>query len=316
MTTSRLFTYLLLLMIGGLLSCSDHPFQPLVTPGSTANRLRVKTLTLDLPNNQAKVSSFRYDGQGRLSQILTYQTPDSTVSAIEINNYTYDGQNRLTGLQREAVPYPRQNRPNFVYQYIYLYNAAGQVIGLNQLNSFSLTFGYNSANQLAGGSRLYAISGLTISGSNSFTFTGNNLIRSSDSRNIPTRSGTPDPIVTTVDEYTHDDKINPFYGVYLIPYPNEFSGPSNMAKTYFGGLDNFLTLSRNNVLTQLTSSSTTSFGSSGPSTLGLIESAVYQYQYNAASLPTVRVKTTTRPGGPTFPSVTTVETLRFEYESY
>ncbi|MDB5239694.1 MAG: hypothetical protein JWP57_319 [Spirosoma sp.] len=312
MTTSRLFTYLMLFMVGGLLSCSDHPIQPLVTPGSAANRLRVKTLTLDLPNNQAKVSSFRYDGQGRLSQILTYQTPDSAVSTIEYNNYTYDGQNRLTGLRREVVLYPRGSGPNSIDQYTYIYNAAGQVSGLNRSNSFSLTFTYNGANQLVSSSRFYGIAGLSVTGFNSFTFTGNNLTSVSDRRNIPLRSGS-DPNATRVDIYTHDDKINPFYGVYLIPapYPIGNAGAADMVRTYFGGIDNFLNLSRNNVLTQQ-STITTDYFFPTPSSTSYTESSVYQYQYNVANLPIVRTKTSTT----SLNNTVAVETLHFEYESY
>ncbi|MDB5239693.1 MAG: hypothetical protein JWP57_318 [Spirosoma sp.] len=317
MTTSRLFTYLMLFMVGGLLSCSDHPIQSLVTPGSTANRLRVKTLTEDLPNNQTKVSLFRYDVQGRLSQILAYQTPDSTVSAIEYSNYTYDQQNRLTGLRREAVQYPRprDNQQNRVEQYIYTYNPAGQLTEINYVNGFRVGFSYNSSGQLVSSNRSFSdpIANISLSGSNSFIFTGNNL-STLNSNSFASLRG---PVFSSesVTTYTHDHKVNPFYSVLVIPAPSKgfinlmTGGPAFPVETYFGGVDNVLNLSRNNILSEVTNStSTQNFINPTSSTL----STIYQYQYNAANLPTVRTKTTT----PALNSTVTVETLRFEYESY
>jgi YD repeat-containing protein len=311
MTTTRLLSYLIYLMVGGLVSCSDHPFQPLVTPGSTANRLRVKTLTLDLPNNQAKVSSFRYDAQGRLSSIVAYQTPDSTVSDIQYSVYQYDGQNRLTGLRRSVLPYPRPqgNALNLIEQYTYSYNADGRVSEISHSGGLTWRFGYNSAGQLASGSVSYSHPRFSIQGSLAFTFTGNNLTQTVGGTSItyqgmPPGTSTGFPGVSTA-TYTYDDKLNPFYGVFVIPSP--FGGPGNVLLSpsiptaFFGGIDNVLHLSQNNVLTDI------------PPSGGFRESITYQYQYNAANLPTVRIKTSTAPAPN---STVTVETLRFEYESY
>lgn len=310
----RILSYLTLLLIGGLLACSDHRI-PAVTPGSTTTRLRVKTIMEDSPTNLAKVSLFRYDAQGRLSSILAYQTPDSTVSEIEYSNYQYDGQNRLTGLRRAVVPYPRppSGQPYRAEQYFYTYNAAGQLSEINYVNGFRVGFSYNGSGQLASSGRIFGVSGLTLRGSDRFTFTGNNLTILNSERNIPSRGGI-DPIVTANTAYTHDDKVNPFYGIYVIPAPssrfvNLQSGPGSPG-TYFGGIDNPLILSQNNVLTEVSTVSFTDQSGTSTST-GL--PVTYQYQYNVANLPTVRVKTTTSPA----PNNTvTVETLRFEYESY
>ena len=308
---SRLLIYLTFLLIGGLSSCTDHRI-PAVTPGSTTTRLRVKTITQDLPNNIAKVSAFKYDAQNRLSSILAYQTPDSTVSDIQYSTYQYDGQNRLTGLRREAVRYPRGSGSNRVEEYVYTYNGAGQLAGINYINGFSLTFAYNGSNQLMSSYRV-SYSGLSLLGRDFFTFTGRNLTSLRSNINLPTRGSGPEGTSITETTYMHDEKANPFYGVFVIPDPlsgfiNLQFGPGSV-QTYFGGIGNALTLSQNNVLTEVSNNNSTFAGTSQSNTV----SSTYQYQYNAASLPTVRTKTTTStsPG-----STTTVETLRFEYESY
>ncbi|MCK8493768.1 hypothetical protein M0L20_18015 [Spirosoma sp. RP8] len=306
MITHRLLTCFIGVSIAlGLTTCSDHHI-PDVTPGSTASRLRVKTLTLELPNNVAKVSSFRYDGQGRLSSIFTYQTPDSTVSELETSLYQYDAQNRLTQLRRQAILYPRGNPFNPTEQYTFTYNSAGQLSGLAYLNGFTLGFTYNSANQLIRSGRQFSISGLSITGSNSFSYTGNNLTRLTDNRTLPLRG--PSGNTESVSDYTHDDKVNPFYGLYVIPapYPSGFvnmANSPNLVATYFGGLENVLNLSKNNVVRQVTNTTTTigSQVSTGTATVA------YQYEYNTANLPSVRRM-----------SVDNVmtQTLRFDYESY
>jgi len=64
--------------------------------------------------------------------------------------------------------------------------------------------------------------------------------------------------------YTFDDKINPFYGTYIIPAPGVFMpfagiglfGPSY---TLHGGIDNMYNLSQNNVRSTVSSSGTTSY---------------------------------------------------------
>lgn len=306
MKTSQSLIYLsVLVLAGSLWTCTDH-LSPAVSPGSTTVRLRVKTITQELPNNLAKVSALRYDGQGRLSSLLTYQTPDSTASEVETSIYQYDGQNRLTGLRHEAVVYPRGSQANPVEQYTYTYNGAGQVSSLSYANGFLLSFTYNGANQLATSGRQFSIPGISVSGGESFTFTGNNLTTLISARTLPLRGPSGD--TRSVITYTHDDKINPFYGVYVIPapYPNGFVNmmfSPNTVKTYFGGLENVLNLSRNNVLTEVTNSTTTIAGNATNGTV----SAAYQYEYNASNLPTVRRTTI---------NGVLTETLRFGYESY
>ncbi|MBD2754207.1 hypothetical protein [Spirosoma validum] len=307
----RVAIYLLLLVVAGsLVTCTDHSV-PGVTPGSSPARLRVKSLTSELPNNVAKVSSFTYDGQGRLSSILTYQTPDSTVAELVYNVYLYDSQNRLTRLQRTRIPFPRPQNNQSVdgTSYVYSYNALGQVSAINAPNMLAWTYSYNAANQLARAVSRFSLPQFTIEGDIQFAFTGKNLTQTTGGTIIRYQGmppGTSDrfPGVGPA-TYTHDDKINPFYGIPVIPpftggFGTVLSGPTSPG-ALFGGTDNVLNLSQNNVLSE-----------TPPSGQGY-PLVTYQYQYNATNLPTVRIKTT---GLPNPTGSVTIETLRFEYESY
>jgi YD repeat-containing protein len=277
----------------GVSACSDH-LTSSPTPGAADSRLRVKRITQEVSANVAKVSQFQYDAQGRLGAIRLYQSPDSTISEVEQVVYQYD-QNRLLQLRREVTLYPRNSQPNLVEQYTYAYDAAGKITGLTYANGFALTFAYNSANQLASSGRFFATSGLTLTGSDSFTFTGSNLTGVTSVRSIPTRGG-PALSSTSVSTFTYDGKANPFYGVYIIPapYPNGFVNLTfspRLVETYFGGVDNALTLSQNNILSSLANGVTTT----------------YEYEYNAANLPVVRRTNVNN---------VVTQTLRFEYETY
>lgn len=297
MIINRLLRYLAFATIAGVfLTCSDHRF-PDITPGSGTARLRVKSLTKELPNSLARVSKFTYDNQGWLSSIITYQTPDSSLAEVENSIYQYDGQNRLTQLRHEAIRYPRGSQPNSVEVYAYSYNTTGPVTGLSHSPGepgYVLTFGYNATGKLASSGRSYSTGGLRIRGTDLFTFTGNNLTGINVSRTFAGMGG-PEMTSTFSRTFTHDDKVNPFYGSYIIPaaYPDGFANPRlspGLLYTYFGGIDNMLNLSQNNPLSGYFNGDLT-----------------YQYQYNTANLPTVRT---------TIANSATTETLRFEYESY
>jgi hypothetical protein len=295
------FLIFLLLLAGGLSGCLDHRI-PSITPGLPVSRLRVKKMILELPDNVAKVSLFNYDTKGRLNSILIYQTPDSTISELDYNYYRYDEQDRLTGYRREVVLYPRGNRENAIDTYSFGYDETDKLNQMAHLNGFFVGFTYGSNNQLTRANKSFGVPGLAIREVDSFTSTGNNLTGFQYDVSITAMGGLPFGGPGNTNTYTHDDKLNPFYGVFLIPapYPKGFVYLLNnyaQAITYFGGTDNVLNLSQNNVLTETSLNSKTT----------------YQYQYNAANLPTVRVKTTT--ATKPFESVS-VETLRFEYESY
>lgn len=185
---------------------------------------------------------------------------------------------------------------------------AGQVSQISHSGGLTWNYGYTEANQLSTASLFYSHPRFSIQGSLKFTFTGNNLTQTTGGTGIryqgmPEGTSTGFPGVSGA-TFTHDDKLNPFYGVFVVPSPlpgfsNVLLGPTT-PWALFGGIDNVQSLSQNNVLTETPVSQYQ----------GTI---TYLYQYNAANLPTVRIKTTTTP--PPNAGVT-VETLRFEYESY
>lgn len=279
--------YLLFVLV--FAGCGDHRI-PSITPGSGVNRLRVKKITQDMPNNTAKVSVFQYDAQGRLGSIMAYQTPDSTASPVENNVYQYDAQNRLTQLNRTVAG------KGFDYEvYKYAYNASGQVSGLgftssNPIYVWSITPVYDADNRLVGSSKSFSVPGVSTRESGTYTYTGNNLTFASLTGNA-VQKGAQLPQQTVKITYTYDTGINPFYGIFVIPAPFDYASPPSGvfigSYTYYGGISNLLNLSQNNLVSDGTS--------------------VYAYTYNAANLPTSRI--TTSNGNVT-------ETLHFAYEAY
>ena len=285
-----------LLFIAAFGACTDHRI-PAVTPGSVSTRLRVKTITQETPNNPTKVSAFKYDGQNRLSLIIAYQLPDSSVAPVENSVYTYDAQNRLTQLKRDIV-----RRGSASETYTLSYDAAGHV-SLNHLPStFGIGLRYTADNRVSGYGKVVNVPGIQYHGFGTFTYTGNNLTLAMETVEVIRSGGPPIPFINRSPNttYTFDDKVNPFYGVYIIPAPGVFgpapiSGSFGPYYTYYGGIDNLLNLSQNNVLSAVSVE--------GPATA----TTTYIYTYNSANLPTSR---TTTMGS------AIVETLRFEYENY
>ncbi|WP_063881402.1 hypothetical protein [Spirosoma spitsbergense] len=301
MTTTRLFRGLVcLLVIVEFWGCTDHRL-PVVTPG--ANRLRVKTITQQLTSSASVsiVNAFSYDGQGRLSSIIAYQTPDSVLAPVENTLYQYDGQNRLTQVQHAQI-----RRGSASESYGLTYNSVGQLSGLsNSPSSFFVSPRYNSDNKVSTYGKSISISGLRSSGGGSFTFTANNLTSANEAFSVSASVGPPSapPVYSRSinASYTFDNKVNPFYGVFIIPAPGVFlpfasSSPAfGPFYTLYGGIDNPYNLSENNVLSVA--------GSNGVSPLAI----TYSYTYNSANLPTSRTTMTN--------SVVT-ETLIFTYEAY
>lgn len=286
-------------LLGSLSGCIDHQTPPNPTP----DRLRPKTLTLVLPNNLAKVSTLTYDSQGRIGTIGTYQTPDSTVAETELSTLQYDSQNRLIQLRREVTRYPRGSQPNAVELYQLSYTTGNQLSGISYANGFSLGYTYGATgNQPVSAGRNFSTGGLIITGGDSFTFTGSNLTRYTTAVSIAGHGGPGSPLSGPTTTFTYDSRTNPFFGNYIIPkpYPAGFINLTfgvGMVDTYFGGVDNVLNLSANNVLSAVSNSGTT---------------MTYQYQYNTAGLPTLRTKTTTDNAGGSSPT----ETLKIDYETY
>jgi YD repeat-containing protein len=295
MKTKRLLAGILCLLIAGeFMGCSDHLGQ-VITPG--ANRMRVKTITqVTGTASVSMVSAFSYDVQGRLNLITAYQLPDSTVAPVENTLYQYDAQSRLTQVRHTTV-----RRGSNSETYTLTYNSTNQVVQLsNSISTFNISPQYNSGNLVTGYRKGIAVGGLSSTGGGTLTFTGNNVTASSDVFSVFRTGGSPTApavysrsINTT---YTFDDKLNPFYGVFIIPAPGVFhsfagTGSFGPYHTLYGGTDNLFNLSRNNVLVAVTANETTN----------------YRYTYNSSSLPTSRITTTT---------TGISEILRYDYESY
>ncbi|GAB3335266.1 hypothetical protein GCM10027299_44110 [Larkinella ripae] len=277
------------------MGCVDHRI-PAVAPG--ASRLRVKSIAQQITgsNSLSTVSAFSYDGQGRLSLIVAYQLPDSAATPVENTVYQYDGQNRLTQVKHSVV-----RRGTDEETYTLTYNGAGQVESLaKEPATFRITPQYDSDNKIYRYGRSISVGGLMSSGGGTFTYTENNITSTTDGLSI-VRTGGPGGNVysrSTATTYTFDDKINPFYGVFIVPAPGVFqpfaNSPSyfNPYYTLYGGIDNPNNFSQNNILTAVDSHG---------KTIG------YSYTYNGSNLPTSRTTTTNG-------SVT--EVLQYEYESY
>ncbi|GAB4018103.1 hypothetical protein GCM10028773_16710 [Spirosoma koreense] len=268
---------------------------------------------LGLGNDQVKVSAFQYDLQGRLGSIVAYLIPDSSQGPVERNTYQYDAQNRLVLHQRTIT------RPSFyrgtTEQHKITYNANGQVEAIKYYNDSDspgtpiLTYTalpqFTAQNKLQNYQKQLSPTFLTGSGVvrrddltlSNIVFTGDNLTafhRQRTTNDIGSFISTVD----SDDSFTYDDQLNPFYGLYFIPEPLGYiidirqQLPTNQIY-YYGGLDNWLNLSRNNILTYTTSNA--------PSV------TTYQYNYNAAHLPISRTIST---------SNTILERITYQYESY
>ena len=318
-TTSIIRHLVWVLFAMTLLACSDHRI-PADTPGLSNARLRVKTLTHvsglsdRQANNVVKVSSFQYDAQGRLSSIVAYQLLDSSSGPVERNTYQYDAQNRLILHQRKIT------RPSFytgtMEQHQITYNSDGQAATIKYFNDTdspgTLALGFTSSSQFTTANRLQSNQKIlnpafVLSGGggvqqradkllSNIIFDGDNLA-SFHLQAIYNDFGSAISITDSDYKFTYDDQVNPFYGLYIIPVPTgliiDIRNRNYDARTYYGGLDNWQNLSRNNVLKYETYNAS---------------AFTYQYTYNAAHLPTSRTIITDYG--------LTVEKINYEYESY
>ncbi|RYC69689.1 hypothetical protein [Spirosoma sordidisoli] len=302
MKTHELLSYLVLpLLVGWLAACNDH-VNPSTLPGSAPGRLRVKTITRESPNNPTSVSAFQYDGQGRLVLIVGYFLPDSSAAPVENTVYQYNAQNQLTQVQRTTV-----RRGSGSETYTLNYNGAGQVSGLvHQPSTFSLGLSYLPNGQPSGYSKGISVGGLSFNGGGGFTFTGFNLTQTTENYNVIRLGGPSIPVASrsSSTNYAYDDKINPFYGVFIIPAPGLF-GPSPVSGSFgpyytlYGGVDNQLNLSQNNPTRKQENVTSSSF-------VGDIQTT-YTYTYNPSYQPISRVSTV---------SSAITETLTYTYELY
>lgn len=284
-----------LFVVVAFLSCGDH-LMPNVSPGSPTDRLRIKTLTQEIADPVGRVSlvqyisTFGYDGQGRLSTITNTQNPSSPGAPVEVSTLTYNAQNQVTQLQRTVSGITE------TYSYTYVNSQMTRLYYTNNSESrddnvWELTFQYNPDYKVKSSHKTFATGGFFYSADSDYFFTGNNLTSVTTTTHYS--KGPQGGTFTTT--FTHDNKTNPFYNVAVIPAPSATAGVSTPYNgildfyTYYGGVDNVLHLSQNNVLSSVAGSTTT-----------------YAYTYNG-NLPVTRI--TTKPHEPQ-------ETLTYAYESY
>ncbi|MEO6283176.1 MAG: hypothetical protein ABIN80_23875 [Dyadobacter sp.] len=273
-----------------IISCVDHE-EP------NPDRLRVAKLTRVLPDapTDSIVSLFLYNQIGKVGSLLTSVKWGAPGSPSEQSEYQYDGQGRLSQMKRTLSTGGSE-------LYLYTYDGWGKLTfikytgGGNDFYDFVLT--YDGSGQLLSTRRSFSISGIKYEQANALTFGMDNVSSVSSvtklERNITTTS-------TVTTDFGYDNHTNPFYGLFLIPAPEKIPMPSSgnfNLYTYYGGVNNLLHLSKNNL------SSANVKGAS---------QTLYEYTYNASGLPTIRktwVKFTLEQ-----PPVLK-ETLIYEYETY
>ncbi len=271
-------------------SCSDHN-----SPGVPPVKQRIKTITRILPNNGniTEITKFEYNQGGTLIESTSYQSPDSTV-AITSKSYYQIVDGKLIQMIRK-LSNATEERYNFTY------DSSGKPVILDydagNSDVYKINYQYSGVN-LVSSNRVFKFSSINYEQDLIYTFTGDNLSKVDYTnkfyKNVMSTS-------TSTSTFTFDDKINPFYGTVVIPAPTLVARPTQgnfSYYTYFGGIDNLLNLSKNNMLSEITSSNV---------------ETTYSYTYNTEGLPTNRI---IMQKYPTSSDKILIETMQFEYETY
>ena len=281
-----------ILFISTVLSCTDH-----LLPDPLPNRQRIKSLTQVLPETDGAtfVSSFAYNPQNQLEFIYSSPIPASIPGKRAITRYSYDSNKNISQVYRSFDDGVNEET------YQYTTGSFGQVSQLDYNGGgsdiYNMFFNFNGQ-QLNTSSRRFKFSSVSYIQDIVYHFTGLNLSSADYTttvmRNVPaTSSGTL--------AFTYDDKMNPFFGMPVIPAPNGPPRPTSGNFNYYtfsGGLDNLIYLNRNNVLSETSSS---------PS------EKTYEYTYNSDGLPLTRI---TKRKNTQQNQTVVEETLAFEYETY
>lgn len=281
---------LLLIPVINFLSCSDH-----LPPETPSVKQRIKSITRTLPNDGSisNITTFSYSQNGNLSNLKSYQTPDSNV-AIRGHSVVQITDGKLKEISRKLTNLSEEH-------YIFTYDPSGKPTTLDydagNSDVYKMIFQY-SGNKLQSSSRKFTFTPIVYDQFLTYTFTGENL-SSVNSTTVLSKNLTS--TTTSASVFTYDNNINPFFGSVIIPAPDAISRPTQgnfNYYTYFGGFNNFLHLSKNNVTSEITSNN---------------EETTYTYTYNSEGRPLSRIKMQKYP--PLNNNVL-VETLKFEYESY
>ncbi|WP_159477378.1 hypothetical protein [Dyadobacter sp. 3J3] len=281
---------LLFLLFTTALSCTDH-----LPPENPSGHLRVKSITQTHPNDNgvANVTEFYYAAGNQLSYLKSYQTPDSNLAVRARTIYNFDD-NLLSSVVRNFSDMKSEK-----YQFTYNQNRQFNKLDYTSTSDdfYNMTFDYNG-NVLKESKRKFSFSSISFEKDIQYNFNGSNLQTASSTTTFTKNVSS---VTNSTSSYTYDDKINPFYGNFIIPAPNGPTRPSQGNSTYytfFGGVDNVLSLSENNILSETTTENYTT---------------TYEYTYNTDGLPLTRV--TKQNNGPENSNAVT-ETLLFDYETY
>ena len=282
----------LLLLLSIVLSCTDH-FPPEPLP----NHQRIKKITQTLPDEPGitHVTDFFYKPTGdSLSSLKSYQMPDPKAGLPATTTYSYRADGVIVNKVFDNIPYPGE-------LYVLKNYLSGQVGQLNyydsQSDNYTMYFTYNG-NQLESTRRTFKTSGVSFEQKIWYFFNNNNLDSANYETSIERNTTT---VSKSKSEFTYDDKVNPFYEMRIIPAPNDAASPTTgnfNHYTFAGGLQSFMHLSRNNVLSEKSST---------------LSETTYSYEYNADGLPTKRItmKKNTPQDQPYV-----AETIIIEYETY
>ncbi|MPR31884.1 hypothetical protein [Salmonirosea aquatica] len=275
----------------GVIACIDHQ-------SPEPKKMRVKSLVRILPEEPGvrHVSLLTYDSQGKLNEIFTYQTPDSAANQTETSTYQYDNLDRLSEMLRIRSGGEKEH-------YLYSYDPAGKLAAIKYTSAdhtfYDFLLAYDGNGKLLSTKRSFNFfSALSYVKLNTYSFNENNLSRVVATTTI--KRVVPGTWTETAD-FVFDSHPNPFYGNVLIPAPVRIASPTtgNFGHyTYYGGIDNVLHLSENNVVS---------------SSVDGRSKTTFNYTYESSGLPASRetLASFTIEG----PAQLT-ETLLYEYEAY
>ncbi|TLV02421.1 hypothetical protein [Dyadobacter luticola] len=248
------------------ISCTDHQVPE-------ESQWRVKSLTRVLPDSPGTwfISQFSYDADGKIGSIFTYQTPDSASSQTEKSIYKYDPWGRLSQMERTLSTSGSE-------RYVYNYDQSGLLSKINYtgaLNDFyDVTFTYDSSGKLLSSKRsFHFFSAFSYEQLINYSFSTDDL-NSIHSETTFSKGVSQTSIVNSL--LVFDGHKNPFYGNYIIPAPVKIASPITgdfQHYTYYGGIDNFLHLNKNNLVSSLVK--------------GLTQTS-YAYTYHASGMPASR----------------------------
>lgn len=227
-------------------SCTDHQVPE-------ESRWRVKSLSRVLPDKPGikYISQFTYDPAGKIAAIFTYQTPDSINSPTEKSVYFYDNAGRLFQMERTLSS---SGSERYAYHYDQWENVSSINYTAAPKDYYDMTFSYDGSGKLMTSKRTFSFfSDLSFEQLNTYSFS-NDSLSAVNSKTTLMKGVTPQSSeVNSILAY--DGHKNPFFGNHIIPAPGGLASPTTTGifgyYTYYGGIDNLLHLSKNNLVLSL-----------------------------------------------------------------